>query len=146
MRSSPVSPTWDPWHGGCWALCHFLQTCLGNLDQVLCPLNATQLEAKENILGSLLEKCNKPRDLGLLGLAQGPTKTLFHTCELCVRVHAHTCIQASADRLEWGGGMCHTHPGYFFSLSWAMGHLKSWTVTQVLDKEVRVNTMLAFLW
>lgn len=27
-----------------------------------------------------------------------------------------------------------------------MGHLKSWTVTQVLDKEVRVNTMLAFLW
>ena len=81
---------------------------------MLCPLNATQLEAKENILGSLLEKCNKPRDLGLLGLAQGPTKTLFHTCELCVRVHAHTCMQASADGLEWGGGHVSHTPWLFF--------------------------------
>lgn len=84
---------------------------------MLCPLNATLLEAKENILGSLLEKCNKPRDLlGLLGLAQGPTETLFHTCELRVRVHAHACMQTSADGLG-REGMCHTPPGYFFSLS-----------------------------
>lgn len=109
------SPTRDPWHGGCWVLCHFLQICLGDLDRVLCPLNATLLEAKEHILASLLEKCNKPKDLlGLLGLAQGPTKTLVsHVSSVCMCMHTRACRQV---RTDWSGRACVTHTLVIFSL------------------------------
>lgn len=111
---APSAPTQDPRPGG--TELSLFSGALGRLAPGFCPRSATFFGVKEHILDSLLAKCDKPKDLGLLALgAKSPPTTESHVSP----VRTHICARQTHTDGHGEEGMCHTHthPGYFFSLA-----------------------------